>query len=263
MEFSEDIKQLLKDKFPDKDMYSMSKDELIQFREEVVELREEYNLLEQAMKSLGNAAYGAAANQYFYFFNVELAGDITGECRNLTKSMIRNLENFFHEEIWTRKDLQEKFDFELDESMHDWYREQPIWVYSDTDSVAADSKIIVKITNKNCSKQEIKEITFNDLYNTVKNKCYINKNSNGKEIISINDISVLNIVDNKPAFVPIKHLIRHKVSKAKYKIKTKSGKEIIVTNDHSCIVIRNGKQISIKAKDINIKTDKIISVINE
>ena len=134
MEFSEDIKQLLKDKFPDKDMYSMSKDELIQFREEVVELREEYNLLEMAMKGLGNAAYGAAANQYFYFFNVELAGDITGECRNLTKSMIRNLENFFHEEIWTRKDLQEKFDFELDESMHDWYREQPIWVYSDTDS---------------------------------------------------------------------------------------------------------------------------------
>ena len=111
MEFSEDIKQLLKDKFPDKDMYSMSKDELIQFREEVVELREEYNLLEMAMKGLGNAAYGAAANQYFYFFNVELAGDITGECRNLTKSMIRNLENFFHEEIWTRKDLQEKFDF--------------------------------------------------------------------------------------------------------------------------------------------------------
>ena len=50
MEFSEDIKQLLKDKFPDKDMYSMSKDELIQFREEVVELREEYNLLEMAMK---------------------------------------------------------------------------------------------------------------------------------------------------------------------------------------------------------------------
>ena len=49
MEFSEDIKQLLKDKFPDKDMYSMSKDELIQFREEVVELREEYNLLEMAM----------------------------------------------------------------------------------------------------------------------------------------------------------------------------------------------------------------------
>ena len=88
MEFSEDIKQLLKDKFPDKDIYSMSKDELIQFREEVVELREEYNLLEQAMKSLGNAAYGAAANQYFYFFNVELAGDITGECRNLTLNLM-------------------------------------------------------------------------------------------------------------------------------------------------------------------------------
>ena len=58
--------------------------------------------------------------------------------------------------------------------------------------------------------------------------------------------------------------MKHKVSKEQFKIKTKSGKEIIVTGDHSCIVFRNGKQLAVKAKDINKDTDKILSIkINE
>jgi len=135
MNFSEDIVQLMKEHYPDKDIYNMNLDELKAFKEEVTNLRQEYTLLEMACKTLGNAAYGAAANQYFYFFNIQLAGDITGECRNLTKTMWHNLEEFFHETLWERKDLQEKFGFELDESKHDWYRTQAISIYSDTDSV--------------------------------------------------------------------------------------------------------------------------------
>ena len=113
----------------------MSLDELKNFREDIVNLRHEYSLLELAMKTLGNAAYGASANKFFYFYNLALAGDITGECRHLTKTMWHNLEHFFHEELWENKDLQKQFNFELDESKHDWYREQPISIYSDTDSV--------------------------------------------------------------------------------------------------------------------------------
>ena len=103
MEFSEDIKKLLAEHYPDKDIYNMSVQELKQFKEEISNLRQEYSLLELAYKTLGNAADGAAANQFFYFYNVALAGDITGECRNLTKTMWHNLEDFFHEKIWERK----------------------------------------------------------------------------------------------------------------------------------------------------------------
>jgi DNA polymerase elongation subunit (family B) len=113
----------------------LSKDELNHLKDEVIELRQEYSLLELAMKTLGNAAYGAAANRFFYFYNIALAGDITGECRNLTKTMWHNLEEWFHEGIWERKDIWERFDFELDESKHDWYRKQAVSIYSDTDSV--------------------------------------------------------------------------------------------------------------------------------
>ena len=54
--------------------------------------------------------------------------------------------------------------------------------------------------------------------------------------------------------------MRHKVNKHKYKIRTKSGKELIITGDHSIMVIRNNELISVKAKDINKETDKIISI---
>lgn len=135
MEFSKDIIALLEERFPGKDIYSMSVDELTKLKEEIAQIRQEYFSLEMAFKTLGNAAYGAAANRFFYFYNVELAGDITGECRNLTKTMWGKLEHFFHEDLWNMKDVQKQFGFELDESKHDWYRQQHVSIYSDTDSV--------------------------------------------------------------------------------------------------------------------------------
>ena len=139
--FDDDVNKLLTEKFaflgenPQQYIKNMSKQELELFRVDVEDLRHEHWLLENAMKTSGNGLYGCCANRFFYFYNMALAGDITGECRNLTKTMWNNLEYFFHETLWERKDLWKEFDFELDESMHDWYREQPISIYSDTDSV--------------------------------------------------------------------------------------------------------------------------------
>ena len=136
MQFDEDIIQLLKYKFnkTPEDLPQMSLEELKAFRTEVEDLRHEYSLLELSQKLLGNGLYGCCANRFFYFYNMNLAGDITGECRVLTKTMNEKLIHWFHEDIWERKDLWEKFDFELDESKHDWYRKQDVWIYSDTDS---------------------------------------------------------------------------------------------------------------------------------
>lgn len=258
MQFSEDIIKLMQEHFPDKDIYKMSLEELKAFKEEVTMLRQEYSLLELGTKTLANAAYGASANAYFYFFNVSLAADITGECRNLTKTMWHNLEEFFHETLWERKDLWEQFDFELDESKHDWYRQQTISIYSDTDSIDGKSLLLLN-DNKNIKNQ----ISIENLYNNCLKKFgQFNITDNNKEIVECDD-KILNYVNNKLEYVPIKYIIRHKVSKSRFKIKTKSGKEIIVTNDHSCIVFRNGKKISVKAKDINKDTDKILSVCYE
>jgi len=137
VEFHQDIVDLMKEKFnkTHDDLYAMENEELKKFRVEVEDLRHEYSLLELAHKVLMNGLYGACANQYFFFFNASLAADITGECRHLTKTMWHNLEEWFHEGIWTRKDIWQQFEFELDESKHDWFRKQTISCYSDTDSV--------------------------------------------------------------------------------------------------------------------------------
>lgn len=135
LQLSEEVQQFLKNEYPNADIDNMSLEELEIFKEEISNKRQEYALLENAQKTLGNAAYGAAASPYFYFFDVDLAADITGECRNLTKTMWQKTEEWFHEGIWERKDLWRKFNFELDESKHDWYRNQVVSVYSDTDSV--------------------------------------------------------------------------------------------------------------------------------
>lgn len=252
-EFSEDIKKLLAERFPGRNIYDMDLNELKEFKEEVVDLRHEYALLENAYKVCANAGYGSSANEHFYFFLPKLASDITGECRNLTQTMWHNLEEFFHETLWERKDIQEQFGFELDETKHDWYREQPISVYSDTDSTSFDT--ILKTSNGEC--------TIENLFNeSLKQNGIKDITNNGHEIVKCND-DVLNWTkENGLNFVPIKWIMRHKVSKPMFKITTKSGKTITVTEDHSCIVFRNSEQIAIKAKDINKETDKILSVIS-
>lgn len=263
IKFDQDVVDLLKEKFPIlqdpmSDIANMSNQELTLFRVDVEDLRHEFWLLEMAMKNCGNGLYGCCANRFFYFYNMALAGDITGECRNLTKTMWNNLEDFFHETIWERKDLWEKFDFKLDESKHDWYRTTTISCYSDTDSCFKKSLLLTK-DNKNIKDK----ITIEDLFNESLDKNGLEDiTQNNQEIVKCNK-KVLNWTKEAGLqYVPIKYIMRHKVSKEQFKIKTKSGKEIIVTGDHSCIVFRNGEQLTIKAKDINKSTDKILSIID-
>lgn len=132
--FSEKVQNWFEENWPNKDIDSLSLDELKQLKDEVVAARQQLKCKEDANKQLGNAAYGACANPGFYFFNQSLAADITGECRVLTKFMVDKMEDFFHEEIWNRKDLWEQFDIDLDISKKKWFQDRPIWCYSDTDS---------------------------------------------------------------------------------------------------------------------------------
>lgn len=250
MEFSNQIKDFLKETYPNKNIYEMSLDELKTFKSEVTDKRHEYELLELAVKTCMNAAYGSAANQFFYFFNNKVAADITGECRNLTRTMWNNLENFFHETIWVRKDLWEKFDFALDETKHDWYRTQNISVYSDTDSCDKDSKINIE-GKGNISIEDLFKLGFTSTSEIGK--------IGEHEIVSC-PYKILNYKDGKLRYCDVAKIVRHKVTKPKFKIKTKSGKVIYVTGDHSCVVFRNGKQMTVKAKDIDKATDKILVV---
>ena len=144
-------------------------------------------------------------------------------------------------------------------------------VAGDTDSLIYFSKIYLDKYN----------IEIGDAFNKCKleNFDMVLKLQNGQEIVPVKnhttktvDPKTLKSLKNhttktfddvlkKVVDRPIKYIMRHKVSKSKFKIKSETGKEIIVTGDHSCMVYRNNELIPIKAKDINPKTDKLVEII--
>ena len=97
--------------------------------------------------------------------------------------------------------------------------------------------------------------TIEDLFNeNIHNIFFTHK---GHELVSIDD-KVLNW-DNELYYGKVKYVMRHKVTKPKWRLRTKDGKEIIVTNDHSMIVFRDGKKLEVKPNQI-LPTDKILIV---
>ncbi len=123
-------------------------------------------------------------------------------------------------------------------------------IYADTDSCHAES--IIQTSNG--------RVSIEDWYNTNLKNGSGGETSKGHESVLTDDLILNFSKENDLYYSPVKRIIRHKVSKQKWKLKTKSGKEIIVTNDHSMIVFRDGNQIEVKPSEI-LKTDKILVVI--
>lgn len=119
-----------------------------------------------------------------------------------------------------------------------------------TDSVTGNS-IIKTERHKNGIKIE-------DFYNEYKDN--IDTEIDDKHEAVLTDDKVLNW-DNKLYYGDIKRIIRHKVSKKRWQLKTKSGKIVECTDDHSLIVFRNNKKIKIRPNEIK-SGDKVLSIIN-
>lgn len=244
-----EVVDLFKEKFPGVDIYKLSLAELKTLYQEVEALREEFSLVELAYKTLSNAAYGASSSPSFYFYNLELAKDITGECRNLTKFFWNNLPVFFHETIWERKDLWKKFGFELDESKHELCKETTVSCYSDTDSVTGDVELHLMV------KQVPIISSFDDFYDYLVNILKIEPkiDQSGKQIIPVPDfVEVLNWTPERGKYYTrMKYLMCHPIKKALYRIETKNRKTVTTTADHSVMVIQDGIIKSIPSSQIN------------
>lgn len=226
---------------------------------------------EQAMKLLMNSIYGGSSHVSFYWFNIGLANDITGESKNLIHLMEHHIPDFVRNNWLDLKDLHKQLGVEVDkEAAMKALEESPLvtpeqdpdayhkrsWVYAaygDTDSCIGTTKLHL----------EDLDSTIEELYNKWYNKSKkVQITQNGAEIIDCGE-KILNYSnDGKLEYHPIKYLMRHKVTKPKWRIKTKSGKEIIVTNDHSMIVFRDGQKCEVKPSEI-LPTDKILTIVEK
>jgi len=199
----------------------------------------------------------------YSFFNTGELGDILLS-RNIKLNKLKKIDGIVNDfellyeyKIFDTKEIKlldenPKWKVDPDTKVTFYDGINPISMYSDTDSVGFNSIIV---TNKNISNIE-------DFYNR-----NIINGSAGDTLIGHNSVitkeKVLNWTKEKGLYyAPVKRIIRHKVSKPKWKLKTKSGKEILVTNDHSMIVFRDGEKIEVKPSDIK-KTDKILQVVKK
>lgn len=208
--------------------------------------------LEQAVKTLMNSIYGGSSHISFYFYNMDMANDITGESRWLIHKMESHIPEHFDKEWIGMKDLHKQLGIEVDEQKVKEYlknKENMITlVYGDTDSV--DSQSIIK-TNK--GEKTIEQLFLENEHNNKK------ITQNGHELVSVDD-KILNYnAEGKLEYQNARYIMRHKVRKPKWRLKTATGKEIFVTNDHSMIVFRDGKKLEVKPYEI-LKTDKILVV---
>lgn len=119
--------------------------------------------------------------------------------------------------------------------------------YGDTDSATGDTKVLTSSGEK----------TLEQWYNDNISNGSGGETLKGHESV-LTDDKILNYSQENGLYMaPVARIIRHSVTKAKWRLKTKSGKEIIVTNDHSMIVFRDGVQMEVKPSEI-LKTDKIL-----
>lgn len=164
---------------------------------------------ELALKVIMNSVYGYFGFKNSRWYNPIVANAITQHCRHLTKKCI---------------DFAEK---------NGW-----IPVYSD--SVAGDTKVIIKKNNK------IEEVNIKDLFENCDYKI------NNKEYCLLDNIEALTLDKNyKSVFKKIKYVMRHKVNKKMYRVYISNSNYIDVTEDHSLFGYLN-KKIRKKKKINNL-----------
>lgn len=203
---------------------------------------------EQACKLVMNSMYGGSSHVAFFWFNIDLAGDITGEGRNLIHKMEAHIPTWIDENWKNLAEVHEQLGIKLKK---DFPQENLIQlVAGDTDSTLGSSIIQ---TDRGVMKIE-------DLYtSSVQESGMFGKTKNGT-LIANSTYKVLNWTEEKKLHMTnVKYVSKHKVNKNIWKLKSKSGKYIEVTEDHSLIVFRDGQKLAVKPKEIQ-KTDKILTV---
>lgn len=116
---------------------------------------------EQGMKLLGNSGYGGSSHVSFFWFNLDLANDITGEARNLIHKMEHHIPDFWRNNWIKLTDLHKKLGIELksEKELEEILESTPVqWndpdsyhnhsyvvpVYGDTDSIYTSYEPLLK-----------------------------------------------------------------------------------------------------------------------
>lgn len=236
---------LTQQELEDLDYSTLSKEEIESFKTFAKNCASQ----EQSIKLTINSIYGAFGNEFFHFYNSDIAETITLQGQEAIRHTEKMIEMYFHEIFHKDVELHKKLG--VPEGYVVPKIKGTIYKYGDTDSVEKSSTVIDNVLG---------ELTIEEFFKFYsKNGYTVDLNQN--EVITLNEdfVKILNWND-KLKWSSVKHIIRHKVKKQKWKVVSKSGKFIEITDDHSIMVLRNGVKIKIKASEIDVKNDLLIGV---
>ena len=187
--------------------------------------------LQMGKKIALNSAYGALGNQYFNYYDLRLAESITLTGQLAIRWIANKLNAYMNQALKT---------IDID-----------YVIASDTDSVIGSTQIIV----------DGNPISIEDFYESLPNDFIKRDEFNEDWVKKAQGITATVSKDSILEYNDIKYVMKHKVKKRMYSIKS-NGKEVIVTEDHSVIVKDkiSGEIKSIKPKELNSKIHFIINI---
>ena len=230
-----------------------------------------YETKQLALKKFINSVYGATASKFFIAHNTDIAESITLQGQDLNHYSENSVNDYFSGIFQNDTELHKKLGISTEAAQQvtidkgkttpmkkldlDYLKgDESLTCAGDTDSVSGDTMIYV---------EDDSQMRIDNYFKISKflNKDIVIKCADGSEVVPVKGGTTM-AIDNdlNCKFNSINYIMRHKVTKPKFTITAKSGKKVEVTGDHSCMVVRNGELISIKAKDINIDTDKLVTL---
>jgi len=113
-----------------------------------------YNALQLALKLVLNGSYGAFATSYFILYNNHVAGTITAQGRDLTRTMDKVNEDYWYNQWHNDHELHFKLGVK---NVTKISKDEPVSIYADTDSLFVSFKPSID----HC---DWKNIIFNKVY---------------------------------------------------------------------------------------------------
>lgn len=173
---------------------------LHEFKPKLATLIEFYTSYEQAMKLLGNSMYGGSSHISFFWFNMSLANDITGEARNVIKLMENHIPEYIRTEWPKMTDVHKALGVEIDEkSIKQMIEVNHInsfvsTIYGDTDSLYISYENFVKTIKgyENMTPEERGRIVveFNTKYLDAHNREYMSEHYRKRHVNSVQNFEL-------------------------------------------------------------------------
>lgn len=230
------------------DPYTATTSEIEAEIERLAHIQDEFKNKEQAIKRFINSIYGALANQFCVGSNVYIAEAVTLQGQNLAKFASKCIDKYF-KDVWHKDYATHK---KLGVSNVSPIMRDTLTIYQDTDSISKDSMVDVKMNGEHIS------LSIEDWYNYNLKNGSAGETLAGHASVPTKD-KILNW-DKSLYYANVKRIIRHKVKKPKWLLKTKGGKSVEITNDHSLVVFRDNNKIKIKPSEVK-QGDKVLTIL--